>query len=31
MIRAIETAEDGLGRSFNLGLLATSFYSQLTG
>jgi DNA polymerase-3 subunit delta' len=31
IIRAIETAEDGLGRSFNLGLLATSFYSQATG
>lgn len=31
LIRAIEAAEDGLGRSFNLGLLATSFYSQAIG
>jgi hypothetical protein len=31
MIRAVEAAEDGLSRSFNLGLLATTFYSQATG
>jgi len=31
MIGAIETAEDGLSRSFNLSLLATSLYSQMTG
>lgn len=31
MIGAIETAEDGLSRSFNLSLLVTSLYSQMTG
>jgi len=31
MLGAIESAEDGLERSFNLSLLATSLYSQMTG
>ena len=31
MLGAIEAAEDGLERSFNLSLLATSLYSQMTG